>query len=548
MSNVCEATKVGSFDIQTVNTLLAIDGLEIFDMSVTGKVLNLSVRPSSLNAVCPYCGACSEKVKSRYQRRLQSAPFSEFQVFLTFHTRIMFCNNKDCARASFAEQPGREIHRYQRRTRHVDVILSRLCAGMAAKYASEQLGCMNIKVSMRQIIYQQRRSKMPSTENLRAIGVDDWAFRKGQSYGTIIVDHDTGGIVALLDGREKASFKKWLDDNPGITIVTRDRSSSYSKAVMEHNADIRQVADRFHLYENIKRAIGEYVTADYFRISGLLGSTQQENLTTSRSIKFKVVKELQLLGLSKAEVARRSGVSASCVNRYWNTKTLSCNIPRPRHNYEKHTERVEKMHAAGLPLSEIHGILKEEGFTVSLRCFAEYYKYLSKPRNKNEAPRSARCVGKRTLEHLIFRQGLIYGAEQINQEQSLAKSDRIRLQIKPLTEAKQKITDTLLKDSKIADICSIVKDYYISIKKRSRILFDEVLEKMHQCGIGAIESMARGIKRDIDAVHNAIALRYSNGRVEGHNNKIKVVKRMMYGRGNIDLLVKRLILQSRYAS
>lgn len=548
MDNACEANKVGTFDIQTVNRLFAFDGLEIFDMCISGNVLTLSVRSSSRTAFCPYCGSCSEKVKSRYQRCLQGFPISNFQISLKFHARLMFCNNRDCIRASFAEQPGSEIHRYQRRTRCLDVALSRLSAGMTAKYASGQLGSMNVKVSERQILYQQGRTKTPSAENLRAIGVDDWAFRKGQSYGTVIVDHHTGGIVTLLDGREKAGLRGWLDDHPGISIVTRDRSSSYSKAVTEHDADIRQVADRFHLFENLRCAIGEYVTGDYSRISGLLGSVQQESPTTSRSVKFKAVKELQSQGLSKSEVAKRSGVSPSCVSRYWNMEAPACNVRRPAHNYEKYTGRVERMHAAGQPLSKIHSMLTEEGFTASLRCFVQYYRYLSRPRNKDEAPRCARCVGKRTMEHLIFRHGLIQGAQHVSQAQGPSKSEKTGLKFKPLSEAKQKITDTLLKDSRIADICSIVKDFYVSVKMRSLKLFDGVLEKMHGCGIGAIESMARGIGRDMEAVRNAITLPYSNGRVEGHNNKIKVVKRMMFGRGSIDLLLKRLILQRRYAS
>lgn len=548
MYNTIDATNVGISNIEIINSLYTLDGLEVKEISVKDNVFTFKTQSTSAGAICPYCGTYSEKSKSRYLRRLQGPSLGDYQVVLHFHARIVFCNNEECSKGSFAEQPGAEIHRYQRRTRRLDEIVSRLCVGMSAEYAAKQFRAMNIRISPRQIIYQQKRVGLPSVENLSVIGIDDWAFRKGHSYGTIIVDQVTGNVVTLLDGREKDGLKKWLDKNPGILMVTRDRSSSYSKAISEHNEAITQIADRFHLYENLRRAIGEYVGENYSRISGMLGAVQKEAPTTSRSVKFNKVKELQAHGLSKREVARQSGVSPSCVHRYWNMEDLSYNSRRTKHNYERYTERVEQMHANGVPLSKIYSILTEEGFEGSLRCFAQYYRYLSKPRNKDEAPRRARCAGKRTIEHLIFRQGLIDGVNHFNRKQSSLKPEKFESGFKPLTDVKRKITDTLLKDSTIAMICSMVKDFYISIKKRSLVLFEKILHKMRQCHIGAIESLARGIDRDIKAVRNAIIYPYSNGRVEGLNNKIKALKRIMYGRGKLGLLTKRLILHGRYSA
>jgi transposase len=87
------------------------------------------------------------------------------------------------------------------------------------------------------------------------IGGDDWAYKKGSTYGTIIVDGRTHKPIDLLDGRDGKGLKEWLKKNQQVKIVTRDRASAYASAISEVLPEAMQIADRFHLHQNLLDAI-----------------------------------------------------------------------------------------------------------------------------------------------------------------------------------------------------------------------------------------------------------------------------------------------------
>ena len=89
----------------------------------------------------------------------------------------------------------------------------------------------------------------------RFVGIDDWAWRKGRRYGTIVVDLERGDVIDLLPDRDAETVKKWLGDHPGVEIISRDRSSTYAQAATEAAPKARQVADRWHLLKNLREAI-----------------------------------------------------------------------------------------------------------------------------------------------------------------------------------------------------------------------------------------------------------------------------------------------------
>ncbi|HRW11418.1 MAG TPA: transposase [Caldilineaceae bacterium] len=102
------------------------------------------------------------------------------------------------------------------------------------------------------------KKEAPLPEEPRIIGLDDWAFRKGRNYGTIIVDHESGMPIDLLPDRDSETVQEWLEKHPTIEVVTRDRSGEYRDAIKKALPEAVQVADRWHLLKNLVKVIQRY--------------------------------------------------------------------------------------------------------------------------------------------------------------------------------------------------------------------------------------------------------------------------------------------------
>ena len=168
---------------------------------------------------------------------------------------------------------------------------------------------MNIKISGDTIIrlLLKRYSKQPARTCGSSIGIDDFAFKKRHSYGTIIVDEATHNTVAVLDGRDGTVLKEWLKQNRHVTTVTRDRASAYAKAVEEILPDCMQIADRFHLHQNLMEAVNKILGREVPATNGIPGNSSENNadLPTSQMEEGKKIL-LNVDNLSEKEQKRRN--------------------------------------------------------------------------------------------------------------------------------------------------------------------------------------------------------------------------------------------------
>lgn len=152
--------------------------VEGYDVNEDGQLM-LYVRSSETHGVCPYCQTVSRKVHSRYTRRLQDLPAFGDNVILCFKARKFFCHNVECGYRTFAEQPGNEVFRYRRRTRRCEVLVYRHGLNLSSIAASSMLGNMGVGISKSTVLRDLHRLRVPECTDVRKIGVDDWAFRKG---------------------------------------------------------------------------------------------------------------------------------------------------------------------------------------------------------------------------------------------------------------------------------------------------------------------------------------------------------------------------------
>ena len=217
--------------------------------------LTVVLATTALSSACPLCDFDSSRVHSRYTRRFADLPCFGKTVQLQVAVRRFFCTELECPRRIFAERLPGFAAPYARTTYapsddpRGDWLCPRRRARLSAHHPLGHRNQPGHAASTRQA------TRIESKPPPRFVGIDDWAWRKGRRYGTIIVDLERGDVIDLLPDRDAETVKKWLEDHPGIEVISRDRSSTYAQAAAEAAPKAQQVADRWHLLKNLREAI-----------------------------------------------------------------------------------------------------------------------------------------------------------------------------------------------------------------------------------------------------------------------------------------------------
>jgi transposase len=192
---------------------------------------------------CPTCGTMSRRVHSRYTRRLGDLPWEGLPVRIPLYTPKFFCVGEGC--------PGSAL-RYARRTQRATEALDWITLALGGQAGARLARRLGLLVGGSTLLRQVRRRIQPTSVTApRVLGVDDWAWKKGHRYGTILCDLEAGKVVDLLPDREAGTLATWLREHPGTEIVSRDRASAYAKAARKAVPRAVQIADRWHLLRNL---------------------------------------------------------------------------------------------------------------------------------------------------------------------------------------------------------------------------------------------------------------------------------------------------------
>lgn len=234
--------------IEDFNLLLGEDHF-IYDVEEGGAV-HIFIKSSPHSCVCPACGKESKELHSTYKRTIQDTPLRGKQTYLHANVYKYVCNNTQCSRKVFTEPlPLARISAV--RTDALNQFILGVSMFLSNEGASKVLSLLGVTVSNDTIQRLYDQIEFVDNPDVEGVGVDDVAIRKGQSYATAIYDLKTHQLIALLEGRDGKTFREWLEGHKKIKIVTRDRASAYASAISEILPECIQVADRFHLLQNM---------------------------------------------------------------------------------------------------------------------------------------------------------------------------------------------------------------------------------------------------------------------------------------------------------
>lgn len=237
--------------------------------------LHLIISLTQPQSSCPLCQVSSLRIHSYYDRTLQDVCCANHRLTLHLRARKFFCVNSACSRRVFTERLPKITMSWSRVTTRLSEQLSSVgvaLGGSAGVRLSQKLGYHFSRNTLLQHVF-----RLPLTQSNppKMLGIDDFAFRKGQRYGTILVDLEEHRSIELLPDREAATVADWLKAHLGIEILSRDRSKSYKQGMTQGAPGAIQVADRFHLLQNLSEVLERYfagerttlktIEADYYQ-------------------------------------------------------------------------------------------------------------------------------------------------------------------------------------------------------------------------------------------------------------------------------------------
>jgi transposase len=331
--------------------------------------LIMRLRPARKESICPACGRSSRRVHSRYYRRVNDLPWQGIPVRIELRARRFFCDNDECGQWIFTERLRETAPWYARRTRRLSRTLERItltAGGAAGARLAQQLGILASGVTL----LRQLRHQPPSEGGgaPRVVGIDDWAWRKGRRYGTILCDLERGKAIDLLPERSAENTERWLRAHPGVEVISRDRVSLYAEAATKAAPQAVQVADRWHLLHNLSEALVDALRPHHRLLSEVahvvtasekpspvavaqpsavapplsrVERVRQQN-RERRLARYEAVMKLARQGLSQREITRPCRLNRTTVRRWVSAGSFPERKPsRHRSTIDRHREYLE---------------------------------------------------------------------------------------------------------------------------------------------------------------------------------------------------------------
>lgn len=530
------------------------DATQLHFEAFTQEAEQLTIVVSSIQSevVCPYCLQTARHIHSHYRRTVADVAWAGWPVQFHLHVRRFYCPNPCCTHRTFVERLPTVVAPFARRT--VRLVQTQAAIGLAlggeagARLAQQQ----GMPVSPDTLLRLVRQLPLPTRETPRILAVDDWAKRKGKSYGTILVDLERHQVVELLPERTAEALATWLQAHPGVEVIVRDRSTTYADGARQGAPTAIQVADRWHLLKNLVETVEPILARHKKQLQRLVPaptmlptteqkpvrsarpgqpSTQAERLRLQRRAvrlaRYEQVLVLREQGLTLHEIAHRLGLSQRTVNRF----VAAGAFPERKRRQAKqpgllaaYTAYLEQRWAEGCHNgTQLWRELCAQGFQGSLAVVLDYVAPL---RHGDPTPEAQPGQPEPVVRRYAPHQAAVF---------FLRSPDE-------LTETEQQdVTQMTHASPVIATAYTLAQRFVQLIRQRCATALDPWLATAKATGLTEFKQFATGLERDKAAVLAALALPWSNGQTEGQVNRLKLLKRQMYGRANFDLLRQRVL-------
>ena len=553
--------------------LPAVFGIQLDDVTLENDVIDLRLQTTEPKARCPVCGHLSQEVHSHYGRNVADLPWAGMPVRAALWVRRFFCRNADCQRQIFCERLNPAIEAYARRTRRLENQLQQLSLALGGEGGSRLLLILGMSASPATLLRLIDAIEVDERPTPRVLGVDDWAKHKGQSYGTILVDLERHQPVDLLEERSSEALANWLQAHPGVEIITRDRAEVYAEGASTGAPDAIQIADRFHLMQNLvdalKRMFDHHANdlqaaakQATVPISGICDPVKEDSGSSESStsaappleqqngglemavdnapadnvvpakgskslaeLRFDEVKVLQQQGLSERAIAQKLSMSRKTVHRYMDLDAYRRRTPGWQ-STSKATTFLPYLHKRWQEgcrnVKQLFTEIQRDGFTGS---YASVRRLASRTLCA-DAPNGSAKLSEAITPRLSANQAawlLIRSSEELDEKQTVMQ---------------QALLDV---STVAAQAYPLAQDFRQLINERQADGLDPWLCQAKKSGIPELRRFATSLQSDYQVVKNALLYPWSNGQVEGQVNRLKLIKRHMYGRAGFDLLRRKVL-------
>src|SRR6266496_4462829 len=541
------------------------DGLRLDDVSIGPDQIVATLEAAASRATCPVCGTWSETVHSLYQRTIADLPWSGQAVQLRLRVRRFFCRQPTCVRRIFTERLPTVVAPYARRSKRLTELVCLLAFALGGEPGARIVERLRMAASPATLLRLIRRAAVTECPTPRVLGVDDWARQRGQTYGTILVDQEQHSAIELLPDRTAETLATWLRRHPGVEIICRDRAGAYADGARQGAPDAVQVADRWHLLANVGELLERVIRSHHAVLSQAAaavdrvatetatpsGSTPEEAVAppppkvtraqqdrqasrARRLARYETVIALHQAGCSQVAISEQVGLDRKTIRRYLRSDgfperapaTLRSTSLAPYEGYLR-TRWADGCHNAHQLWREI----RSQGFpgaAAIVRRHVAAWRIRPARRGRSaqrpvETGGSPRRLPTRVLSPRQARWLLLRTWDTLDADERIYRSFLVN-ECPALREAQH-----------------LAESFGRLIRAHDRPALDAWLINAEASTVPEIRSFAAGLRRDVAAVAAAVTSPGSNGQTEGQVNKLKLLKRSMYGRAKLDLLRLRLV-------
>lgn len=525
--------------------------LQLESYAADKQHITMVVKTTPAAASCPTCRQPSRRIHSRYQRTLADLPWQGMQVRLQLHSRKFFCWELGCPVTIFTERFPAVAAPYGRRTGRLSQLMLQLGLALGGAGGARLAWRLGLKVSRDTLLRQVRSAPERDLPRPRILGVDEWAWKRGRRYGTLLCDLERRRVVDLLPDRDAESLARWLQQHPGVEVISRDRAAAYAEGARRGAPQAVQVADRWHLLRNLREALQRVVErepAALRRAAETVASAQADSVLLAaggdrpaaveapqqptraeqvqqqrrhrRLARYREAEKLRQQGFSQVAIACKLGLNPRTLRRWWRVGHFPerCHSPQKRRLLDGFVPYLQQRWASGCHNAlQLWREIRQQGFTGSaglVRLWA--------------APRRAGTPAKLPPT----KQTSIVPTPRQMTWWLLGEPADLEPQQRCLLEAFERWSPAVkIASERARAFCRL-------LRQRDSEALSGWFEQVEGT---ELSGFAAGLRRDEAAVRAALRLPWSNGPVEGQVHRLKLVKRQMYGRANFDLLRTRVL-------